>query len=215
MERVLASADSRGPWRECGETAAMMARLNTLLGFPAFDLRKVSGSRQVARMEILILEREGPRSRTLALGLAARGHTVVLCPDVDQATQRELMQDYDLLIASLRVATESALGVIMAAQYHNPRLATILLTDGTEFPPDELFSMLTSLRCVLGRQVPVEDLLEIAEYVLGGHSGADDTAPVPENMRVPPSQEPPSRHLASALIPGIPGILGLDRLRLA
>ncbi|KDB02405.1 hypothetical protein U879_17755 [Defluviimonas sp. 20V17] len=77
----------------------------------------------------------------------------------------------DLLVTALfpegdQIGGESGLSVAMAAQFHNPALVTILLSDSLIFSQGELFSMLGSLRCVMRRPAPVDDLIEIANHFL-------------------------------------------------
>ena len=123
-------------------------------------------------MKVMILERPGTEVAEMSERLVALGHDVRHIPAVGRAMNVTRVDPPDLLIASLfpesdRPGGESGLSVAMAAQYHNPGLVTILLSDSLIFSQGELFSMLGSLRCVMRRPAPVADLVEIAEHFLG------------------------------------------------
>ena len=122
-------------------------------------------------MKILVLEDYCPQIEALSHALVAQGHQVVLTDNTSYAQAFCRLTPPDLLIAALfpqgeTDETESGLSVVMAAQFHNPDLATILLSQSALFSHGELFAMLQSLRCVLPRPAPLEDLLGIVEYTL-------------------------------------------------
>jgi hypothetical protein len=72
---------------------------------------------------------------------------------------------------------ESALSAALSAQFRNPDLVTNLLSESELFSQGELFSMLSSLRCVLRRPVKVDDLAKVVTYFLD--KGAVGCAPSP------------------------------------
>jgi len=72
---------------------------------------------------------------------------------------------------------ESALSTALSAQFCTPDLVTSLLSESELFSQGELFSMLSSLRCVLRPPVKVDNLAEIATYFLD--KGPVDCAPSP------------------------------------
>lgn len=122
-------------------------------------------------MKILILEKQGDEVETIANRFEALGHDVRHIPMVDRAMNVARIDPPDLLVTALfpegdRIGGESGLSVAMAAQFHNPALVTILLSDSLIFSQGELFSMLGSLRCVMRRPAPVDDLIEISEHFL-------------------------------------------------
>jgi hypothetical protein len=128
-------------------------------------------------MKIIFLERHRPDSLTAARLLTAQGHRVLHtdCTSLAQAYAR--LNPPDLLIAALfpdgtAGVDESGLSVAMAAQFHNPNVVTILLTDSAVFGQGELFAMLSSLRCVLSRSFCVRDLVETAGHYLRLSQGA-------------------------------------------
>lgn len=117
-------------------------------------------------MQVLILEEEAKAAAVWAEGLRAGGHNVILCATAEEAVHECHLQPVDLLIARLLIGQENALGAVMTAQYHNPELATILVSASRAFATGELYSMLSSLRCILGWPAQSEDLLTIAGYLL-------------------------------------------------
>lgn len=117
-------------------------------------------------MDALVLMHTSDEAAEIAAGLRAKGHKVTLCGDVGRAMVLSCTQHFDLLVANLMLDDEPTLSVAMSMQYHNPALATIVLTNSLLFSHGELFSMLTSLRCVMSDPFEVSDLLEIAAYCL-------------------------------------------------
>ncbi|WP_146010334.1 hypothetical protein [Acidimangrovimonas sediminis] len=123
-------------------------------------------------MKIMILERPGDEVAEISDRLSGLGHDVRHIPAVGRAMNLARVDPPDLLISALfpeseGVGGESGLSVAMAAQFHNPSLVTILLSDSLIFSQGELFSMLGSLRCVMRRPAKVDDLIEISEHFLG------------------------------------------------
>ncbi len=122
-------------------------------------------------LKILILEKQGEDVLAVSNRFKALGHDVQLVSLVDRAMNLVRVDPPDLLVTALfpegdQIGGESGLSVAMAAQFHNPALVTILLSDSLIFSQGELFSMLGSLRCVMRRPAPVDDLIEIANHFL-------------------------------------------------
>ena len=134
-------------------------------------------------MKVLILE-----ERSLEMALATQrlqflGHEVSHTDKLPPAMAEMRINTPDLLLANLfpnagHGDVESAISVALAGQFRNPDLVTVLLSDSTLFSQGELFSMLSSLRCVLRRPADVEDLMEIVTYFLD--HGPVDCAPSPD-----------------------------------
>lgn len=130
-------------------------------------------------MKIILLEDFGPTAREAARRLRAAGHEVLHTDSTRQAVQRVRLAAADMVIAALfprgmGSEEESGLSLALAAQFHNPEVVSILLSDSAVFTGGELFDMLFSLRCVLPRPLPLGDLMEIATHFL--EAGAVDCA---------------------------------------
>ena len=119
-------------------------------------------------MDVLVVMEPSTEADEIASGIRASGHSVTLCDDVGRAMVLSRAVNVDLLVASLMVHGEPVLGTVMSAQFHNSDLATIVLSDSVIFSHGELFSMLSSLRCVMSLPVVPADLIEIARHVLDG-----------------------------------------------
>lgn len=117
-------------------------------------------------MDVLIIEESSVATADLVSRLRAEGCRVVQTGTIAEATRLIHLCRIDLLIADLLIGDETTLGIVMAAQYHNPELATILLNDTRLFAQGELFGMLSSLRCVLGKPAPTKDVMNIASYLM-------------------------------------------------
>lgn len=131
-------------------------------------------------MRIILLEEESAIARDVAFRLRQLGHEVLHTDSTTRALQEVRLGTVDMLVAALFPAglaseEESGLNLALAAQFRNPDLVTILLSDSALFGGGELFEMLFSLRCVLPRLVAADDLLEIAMHFL--RCGPIDCAP--------------------------------------
>ena len=134
-------------------------------------------------MKVLILEERSLEMAVVTQRLQFLGHEVSHTDRLPRALSEMRVNTPDLLLANLfpnaaRGDVDSAISVVLAGQFHNPNLVTLLLSDSTLFSQGELFSMLSSLRCVLRRRAAVEDLMEIMTYFLD--QGPVDCAPSPD-----------------------------------
>ncbi|WP_415182290.1 hypothetical protein [Phaeovulum sp.] len=123
-------------------------------------------------MNILFLETDSPGGLDYVAALGADGHHVDHARSLHRALSTVRTSGLDLLIAALFPAGDATLGgdgltVVLTAEFHNPQLLTILLTDSPVFMNGELFEMFSSLRWVLPRGVRVADLLEITRHLRG------------------------------------------------
>ena len=131
-------------------------------------------------MQIIFLEERTGWALHVARRLRAAGHDVLHTDQTAQALQQVRLGSVDLVIAALfplgaASAEETGLTLALAAQFRNPEVVSILLSDSALFTGGELFEMLFSLRCVLPHPAPVEDLLAIAGHFLA--EGPVDCAP--------------------------------------
>ena len=119
-------------------------------------------------MAVLVVEEDRALARVWADGLAERGYPAIAVTRMAEAMALVRNRTPNLLIGSILVEGESLLPLIVAAQYRRADLATILLSDATAIAHADLFGMLGSLRCVLGKPVLPDDLIDIAEHHLLG-----------------------------------------------
>ncbi|WP_376874436.1 hypothetical protein [Albirhodobacter sp. R86504] len=122
-------------------------------------------------MRIIFLEDNTVAAKNVVRSLTADHHHILHTDSTSLAQSYARLDPPDLLIASLfpkgtGCVSENGLSVAMAAQFHNPDVVTIFLSDSPVFSQGELFAMISSLRCVLPRPIQVHDLVEIARYFL-------------------------------------------------
>lgn len=126
-------------------------------------------------MRILVLAGRSPGMNRFCSLMREVGFDVEQVTTVAEARSRARTLRPAVVVAGLfpdAEAGESALGLILAMQRHAPELMTILLTDSPLFAHGELFDMLGSLRCVLARTIPAEDLVEVIGHLLRREQGA-------------------------------------------
>ena len=130
-------------------------------------------------MTVLVVEADRALARVWADGLAQRGFAVATTQRVAEAMVRVRREAPRLLIGSLLVEGESLLPLIVAAQYRRADLSTILLSEAAAVAHADFFGMLGSLRCVLGKPVLPDDLIDIAEHLLWSGGARPACRPVP------------------------------------
>ncbi|TNC47993.1 response regulator transcription factor [Rubellimicrobium rubrum] len=113
-------------------------------------------------MQVMILD-EDPALRTqIAAALTHEGFDVLSFGRVQPAKDAARLAIVDVLVLGEAVDGRLAHDVALLAEWRNPGLGAILLSDrqGTEF--DELFELIPSLQAVLGRQTDPRTLAQLA-----------------------------------------------------
>jgi hypothetical protein len=97
----------------------------------------------------------------MAFGAAL--HTVERARSAEEASM--LLRDarFDLLLFDFLVDGESGLSTALLAQFHQPQMGAVLVSDHALELQGDLFSRLSNLRCVLAPQTPIDDLVSICE----------------------------------------------------
>jgi len=123
-------------------------------------------------MRVLVLNGERETSAAWSAALSARGHAVFTASIPENAMEMLRSETFDLMIFDILVGDGSGLGVALLAEFHQPNCATMLVSNFDPAFQQDLFSRLSSLKAVLGRGSPVEDLVTFAESCVenaGGH----------------------------------------------
>lgn len=96
-----------------------------------------------------------------------RGHHVWRARCVDEAVELLRSEPFDLLIFDLEVQGESGLTVALMAEFHQPEARAILVSEQNAQLQQDLFARLGNLRAVQGASTTPDDLVAIAEAVVG------------------------------------------------
>lgn len=120
-------------------------------------------------MQALILDDCPSRQTTLSVALMTRGFHVLNAQSNAVATAFARRGSLDVLIMAERVQGALTHSVALSAERHSPYVATILLTPRSDDDLAELHDLLPSLYSILGADMAV-DL--IGELALAGVTGA-------------------------------------------
>ncbi|SDF12418.1 hypothetical protein SAMN04488117_102340 [Celeribacter baekdonensis] len=126
----------------------------------------------VAHMRVLVWHGNIETTARWQVAFGQNGHTVRRARSSETAMDYLRAEPFDMLIFDLVVGRESGLAVALMAEFHQPNMCSILIAGHQEGTHKDieiesgLFARLASLRCVLGVETPVRDLVTIAEEIL-------------------------------------------------
>ncbi|WP_321364172.1 hypothetical protein [uncultured Celeribacter sp.] len=118
-------------------------------------------------MRVLVWHEEIETAAKWQTAFGARGHHVRRSRTSEDAINLLREEPFDLLLFDLLVDGEGGLGVALMAEFHQPGISSVLITGREPDLHSDLFARLSSLRCVLGSQTPIVDLVTIAEEIVG------------------------------------------------
>ncbi len=118
-------------------------------------------------MQVLVLDDSLTTQSAILAVLLDKGFQVYCTSSVDKAMAYVRQGAVDLLVMRHRINGRGSLSVALAAEYHNPEVATILLSDMAGGDADELFDLLPSMNCLLGVRTPPPLIAQCAVAVLG------------------------------------------------
>lgn len=117
-------------------------------------------------MRVLIWHGNHAAAEGWEAAFARRGHRVDRVKRAHDAVEALREIPYDLFIFDLVVDRESGLAVALLAEFHQPELHSILISDRQPETQSEVFARLGALSCVLSVAAPARDVLAVAESVV-------------------------------------------------
>lgn len=103
-------------------------------------------------MQVLIVDEFPVFQSTLGVLLRNEGLQVTQAHSAQEALAHLRCRQTQLLVLREKLAGQSALSVALAAEFHRPDVATVLLSDRSGEDGDELFELVPSLACVMGEE---------------------------------------------------------------
>ncbi len=103
-------------------------------------------------MQVLVLDSDDVAQDAVRKRLMRKGLQVTRAQTVEQAMAAVRNVKIDLLVLRHRIDGRGTLSVALAAEYHNPDVATVLLSNTEGHDADELFDLVPSMSCLLGSQ---------------------------------------------------------------
>jgi hypothetical protein len=148
-----------------------------------------------AAMQVMILEDDPTFRAELRALLAWEGLEVLCCGDVEEA--KEVARDaiLDLLVLGERVGGRLAHDVALLAEWRNPELGTVLLSDRAGEAREELSELLPSLRAVLPARAAAAAVARAtlkAARTLGPEAWRPGARPEEDEPRAPPREVAPA-----------------------
>ncbi len=113
-------------------------------------------------MRALVVDSEFKRMTDLTAVLLESGFQVTTAHSIEQANAFIRKNVVDLLVAPEIVDTTRSHSLALLAEYRNPLVATIFLTDRQDEDVDELFLLLPSLHCLLAEDINPYFLAKLA-----------------------------------------------------
>lgn len=149
-------------------------------------------------MKVLIWHDEIETNARWQVAFGRRGHDVRRARSAEEAAALLRQEGFDLLIFDLVVGEEGGLAVALMAEFHQPGIASILITDRQNGLLNDMFARLSSLRCVLGVETVPDDLVTIGEAAVQELPGSGARLGSAAAMRQYPTHKPLRRHLEAA-----------------
>lgn len=100
------------------------------------------------------------------VAFGARGHHVRRARSIDSAEQQLREDRFDLLVFDFLVDGQSCLSTALLAQFHQPHILSVLVSDRAPELQGDMYARLASLRCILGTETPMADLVAICEELV-------------------------------------------------
>jgi hypothetical protein len=119
-------------------------------------------------MRLLIMHGDIETTTRWQVAFGGRGHHVRRARSIDSAEQQLREDRFDLLLFDFLVDGHSCLSTALLAQFHQPHIVSVLVSDRAPYLQGDMFARLASLRCVLGTETPVDDLVAICEELTKG-----------------------------------------------
>ncbi|SEK62111.1 hypothetical protein [Pacificibacter marinus] len=114
-------------------------------------------------MRLLILHTDIQITASWQVAFGSRGHHVRRARCCESAEQQVREDRFDLLLFDFLVGGESCLSTALVAQFHQPHMVSVLMSDSAPDVQTDMYARLTNLRCILGKETPVADLVTICE----------------------------------------------------
>lgn len=114
-------------------------------------------------MRVLIWHGDIETTVRWQVAFAKRHHVVQRVQRAEAAIELLRKEQFDVLLFDLFVEQESGLAVALMAEFHQPGIAAVLISDQGQAASPSLFARLSCLRCVLGAKIPTEDLIMVVE----------------------------------------------------
>ena len=113
-------------------------------------------------MRALVVDNEFRRMTGLTAALLDSGFQVTTAHSIAEASAFIQQNIVDLLVAPEIIDTTRSHSLALLAEYRNPLIATIFLTDRQDEDVDELFLLLPSLHCLLAQDISPYFLAKLA-----------------------------------------------------
>lgn len=133
-------------------------------------------------LRLLIMHGDIETTTRWQVAFGARGHHVRRARSIDSAEQQLREDRFDLLLFDFLVDGHSCLSTALLAQFHQPHIVSVLVSDRAPDMQSDMFSRLASLRCVLGSETPVSDLVTICEELTKGSAVQQSDPPARERF---------------------------------
>lgn len=135
-------------------------------------------------MLVLVLEEDADQRHQVARRLKSAGFEVICADRIEMAMELIRGVPVDVLVSGDKIGDRFTLSVALAAEYYNPLVETILLTDGCGPETSEYYDLLPSLHYILGRPATPEKILQFVRLAVDFQTSAF-SAPLARGLPAP------------------------------
>lgn len=123
-------------------------------------------------MQALVLNDDRDAQTGITMALLKRGFHVINAESISVAMGYVGLGAIDLVVINERIDGQLSHSVALSAEYHNPQVATLMMTPRSDKDVDELYDLLPSLYCLLGTELAPELIAQLALSAVVGKARA-------------------------------------------
>jgi len=112
-------------------------------------------------MQVLIVDDVLERQESLTIALLRDGFQVTATSNMKVAETCVQCGHVDMMVSVESIAGKRAHGLALLAEYQNPMVSTLLITERNDADVDELFELMPSLHGLIGTEVSYETIEQL------------------------------------------------------
>lgn len=132
-------------------------------------------------MQVLIVDDMTERQENLTIALLRGGFQVTATSNIKLAETCIQCGHVDMMVSVESIGGKRTHGLALLAEYQNPMVSTLLITERTDEDVDELFELMPSLHGLIGTEVSYETI----EQLLRGSIDTVISVPDSEDHALP------------------------------
>jgi hypothetical protein len=132
-------------------------------------------------MQVLLLDDDENRHEALMTAFLKAGCQITATANFKVAETILRYGFVDLLVATERLRDRLTHGTALLAEYRNPSVATIVISERVGADVEELYDLIPSVHCIVGAEVPAATILALGRASVISQAGAFSFSKVRED----------------------------------